>query len=372
MPFYEKPILRRETTELLLFINYSEKERAKVVGSYRWDPDRKCWVYPATRRIYDALVAEFGDQLDIQITSKPDASPGNTKNTPKPAANAPSGQPVSGQVVTAAATQPDSNISARLAMLADEVERLKTANRLYEEQVPVLFEQIRQMSENNTILRNEKQSVIKQRDDLRLELDRSRQQNSSGHTVDSLIAQLRQREAQLAQFEHQLDQSQALQQRRSEELAEYKRKCATWEAKYTDTHAELVGLRAQKAKSNDNSMQTRIKYVALEATENNESFANLLDHADLDDSLPIKISRTLELKLRVMLNIPEDDRPQLNDLLAQASDSAVLPRDAIDLAHIIRKQRNIIAHSENDEPTCQARAIICLFAAALLWPEFDS
>ena len=41
----------------------------------------------------------------------------------------------------------------------------------------------------------------------------------------------------------------------------------------------------------------------------------------------------------------------------------------IDMAHLIRRQRNTVAHAEAYEKTYQARSVLCLFAIALLWPE---
>jgi hypothetical protein len=55
--------LGQTDTELLLFIHASQKERAKRIERRRWDPKRRCWVYPKSTLVYDALVAEFGDDL---------------------------------------------------------------------------------------------------------------------------------------------------------------------------------------------------------------------------------------------------------------------------------------------------------------------
>lgn len=55
--------------EYLLTIPPSEKERAKGIRSYTWDSLRRVWVYPRTAKNYDALVAEFGDDLTkVNIT----------------------------------------------------------------------------------------------------------------------------------------------------------------------------------------------------------------------------------------------------------------------------------------------------------------
>lgn len=58
-----QPRLSETDTELLLFIHPSQKERAKSIDGRRWDPQRRGWIYPKTRRAYDAIIAEFGDEL---------------------------------------------------------------------------------------------------------------------------------------------------------------------------------------------------------------------------------------------------------------------------------------------------------------------
>ncbi|MBN2566266.1 MAG: hypothetical protein JXB46_11205 [Candidatus Eisenbacteria bacterium] len=59
-------------SELLLTIPASQKERAKRIEGRRWDPDRVCWVYPKTQRVFDAIIAEFGDDLDDTKVVRPE------------------------------------------------------------------------------------------------------------------------------------------------------------------------------------------------------------------------------------------------------------------------------------------------------------
>lgn len=59
--------LKETETEYLLFIHYSQKERAKKIEGRQWDQSRKCWVYPKNRSVYDALIAEFGDKLNHTV-----------------------------------------------------------------------------------------------------------------------------------------------------------------------------------------------------------------------------------------------------------------------------------------------------------------
>jgi hypothetical protein len=49
--------------EYLLYIPPNQKERARGIEGRRWDPKRRSWVYPRNVRMYNALVAEFGNDL---------------------------------------------------------------------------------------------------------------------------------------------------------------------------------------------------------------------------------------------------------------------------------------------------------------------
>lgn len=282
MVYANKPTLVQTETEYLLFIHPAEKERAKVIGGHRWDPGRRCWVYPRTKRVFDALYAEFGDQLVRQIQSEP----------PQPAASEP---------------QPD--YAALNERLLAENEKLKTM--------------VVELSSKSSAPQAELQH-LRQEAALR----------------DSQLTELHQQIAQL-----------------QEQLAGARR--------------EADRLRAElNSHDNGSSCERRMKYLAIQATGNDEAFAELLEQVSIDDRLPFRLANQLEAQLRGLMKVPDDERADLYDLLQQVRETEVLPQDALDLAHLVRKQRNIIAHSDPEEHTCQARAIICLFAAALLWPEF--
>ncbi len=77
----------------------------------------------------------------------------------------------------------------------------------------------------------------------------------------------------------------------------------------------------------------------------------------------------MKSELRRVLNC-EDQNATTYDLLTQAKDAGVLTAKGLNLAHIIRKQRNVVAHEVTDGQTLQVRILLCLFPAALLWTEF--
>jgi hypothetical protein len=72
--YANKPTLTATENEYLLFIHPEIKERAKVIRGYRWDPERRCWVYPRTKQVLDALVAEFGEEIGKAAKVRPTAA----------------------------------------------------------------------------------------------------------------------------------------------------------------------------------------------------------------------------------------------------------------------------------------------------------
>ncbi|WP_152541235.1 hypothetical protein [Kallotenue papyrolyticum] len=63
--------IKETETEYLLFIPPSQKERARAIQGRRWDAERKCWVFPRTNRMYDILIAEFGDDMSPIYITRP-------------------------------------------------------------------------------------------------------------------------------------------------------------------------------------------------------------------------------------------------------------------------------------------------------------
>jgi hypothetical protein len=110
--------------------------------------------------------------------------------------------------------------------------------------------------------------------------------------------------------------------------------------------------------------------AAKEASGQNKKFCLLIDKLPLDKSFPIDLAKELERELRQILNCNDRDAT-LGLLIRKASDANAITDMGIDLAHTIRKQRNFVAHEPTNKKSLQAQIFLCLFAAALLWPEFS-
>ena len=100
------------------------------------------------------------------------------------------------------------------------------------------------------------------------------------------------------------------------------------------------------------------KELAEDATGTNISFMEI-GPLKLDDNFPIELAKCVEEKLRSMLQC-HNCSVTFHDLIMQAKDAELLPDEAIDMTHTIRKQRNITAHSRFD-PQVQLGRIPPLF-----------
>lgn len=52
--------------EFLIAFSYADRDRAKLIRNYRWDPIEKVWHYPLSQRTYHELLREFdSDELEF-------------------------------------------------------------------------------------------------------------------------------------------------------------------------------------------------------------------------------------------------------------------------------------------------------------------
>jgi len=171
-----------------------------------------------------------------------------------------------------------------------------------------------------------------------------------------------------------------------ERLEAYEKEIETLRQQIAESRSEQQRLDSDLNTANDELLQLRhivteqagddhrdkaIMDVALQATGNEEKFSALLRRLPLDDHLPLKLGEQLVIELRMLLGVDKEDESRSFSSLIQEASKKKLPREAVEMAHLIRKQRNVIAHPNPavSQKTFPARTILCLFAAALLWPE---
>lgn len=276
--------ITEKETDYILKLPYDQKDRAKSIQGYRWDPELKCWHYPRTARNYDALIAEFGDDL---------FSPGITRPTPK--------------------VEKDDETRLR-----EELKRVK-----YE------------LAKKNELL----ESLTKAKDLSRSSLE------SENQTLKIALSTL------------------------EEEINNYRKKMTEIEHDKTKLQNELQESKKEiiRLQHTPAGLDRQLKDIAKRATGNDRYFSNFIDKLSLDSSALIEIAKHLEDTLRTLLR-STDRHLKLHDLITQAKDAQLLENEAIQLAHLIRVHRNIMAHEKVDIRTHQARLMLVFFSAALLWP----
>ena len=111
----------------------------------------------------------------------------------------------------------------------------------------------------------------------------------------------------------------------------------------------------------------QIKEILKRSTGGDKDFCAFADDIKIDRTAVLQTTIFLEETLRRLLG-EKNKSLSLHDLLMRAKDADLLSQEAINLAHIIRSQRNILAHEKVDIRTHQARILLMLFAFAVLWP----
>ncbi len=66
-----------------------------------------------------------------------------------------------------------------------------------------------------------------------------------------------------------------------------------------------------------------------------------------------------------------DTQLSLFELLIMSKDKEILDEDSCDTAHIVRKQRNAIAHVKTTKEEASSRILLSLYSASILWPKLQ-
>lgn len=112
-----------------------------------------------------------------------------------------------------------------------------------------------------------------------------------------------------------------------------------------------------------------VREIALKVTGNDPVFGEAIRSLQIDGTLPLQIGSVIENHLKQVLNPSE--KLSLYGLIELCKDAEILDEESVNLAHTIRKQRNIIAHQSGAvDPRIElGRGLFCLFGASLLFPE---
>ena len=300
MVFPKHSIYITETeTEFLLSIHASQKDRAKKIVGCRWVPDQRCWVYPKTARVYDALIEEFSDDLVGDLTI---IRPGKLLETKT------------------------EHIEVEAKDIKQEVEKIHKTLELI----------------------SGVKSEAKESETIILQRDLARKENE--------LTKIRYR---VQELERHLEEQRV----NNQELN------IAFKQLQETNQALKLNLESQSSQVSVADYKQWIREKAKDAAGGNKKFCLLVDRLHFNHSLPIDLVVEMEKELRRVLKC-HDRSITLYDLLIQSNNEGILTSKELDLAHSIRKQRNLLAHEVIEKETLVARLLFCLFAAALLWSEF--
>jgi hypothetical protein len=279
--------------EYLVTVPFDHRERAKAIDGRSWDPELKCWRYPKTAKTYDALLAEFGDDLVTLDVRRPEPIPG------------------------------------------DDAERLRRRDT-----DPAIQSQVDQLTSEIRRLRN---SVAPEADRHRLE----QAYRVTLREAEGLQLRLRDRMQELLDLRRELDV------------------VSGEAARLRDEVSALKESGPRKVESEPNMVE-QLREAAILATGRDPVYTSMLAAVPLKNDFTVELVKRLEDCLKRMVH--SSTNSTLYDLIQMSRDAEKLTADQADLAHTIRRQRNILAHEREDPRVQTGRMYLTLFASALLWP----
>lgn len=299
--------LTQTASELLLYVPSSEKERAKAIPGRRWNSDRKCWAYPKTRVVYEAIIAEFGKELP------PREATAQSERHDVPAQHPPMSSALYPPVREAEILQTE---LLRIRQALDEMRDADATSR--ETQVAALEAKIS---------------------------ERERELSELRQALSVLQDQLRQSDMDLAEMRRQLSQAQDEQK---------------------DLRQELE--RAVAAtKMSSKQFVTYSKNLALTLVARDPQFARLCKELNSPRTFPVAVRKELEVALRRKLDI-SGSAVDLRQLLDEARERQMFSQTERNLAYLLRSEGNAAAHEHADADSVWPRCLMVMYAIALLWP----
>jgi hypothetical protein len=302
--------------EYVVYVPYEQRYRIKSIPGYRWDPQRKAWIFPEKPIYKQAIIAEFGD---VKIPTSDTIDAFNVKLEPP----------------------------LVLAQLATENEDVSLYLRdLWHTYLSTFGEYIKSEEAHKQTL--EKMIAINQR------------AMSTTKILSDIVEVIE--EAGLADVEDQ-DIAQVLRVTFQEKTqnADLVARIAVAEARLKtllEENEKLKGTSFQKAE------EDVLVALAQEVLGDEVSEAQQLKRFRLDESGALFLQTRLQHAIAVRLG-NTDARAKFVDLINEADDARLISRDGKQFCHFVRVQRNLVAHEEVHESELRSRVALSLLAFAL-------
>lgn len=206
--------------------------------------------------------------------------------------------------------------------------------------------------------------------------DRSKEQDAAG--LQQNIERIDQTLSELLKFLDQADNERAeillRQQSNIESLRTESRtkdeEIASLKTEREKLLSENKRLSVEAKTSSDGGREEMIRELALEVTGHDQTFGEAIGDLQIDATLPLQVGRKVENLLTQTLH----SSGTFYELITECDDAEMLDEESVDLAHIIRKQRNVNVHPVGpvDSKTELGRGLLCLFCASLLYPKLTA
>jgi hypothetical protein len=122
--------------------------------------------------------------------------------------------------------------------------------------------------------------------------------------------------------------------------------------------------------NNDNDIENVIRKVAKQCVGNNQRCLKIIEEIEFDLTLPIELPKKVINILRTITKT-KDYKNDFADLIGEGRKKKLLTKEATDLLHVIRNQRNIFAHNSVNPNSRYMRVIFLVAAFALLAEEME-
>lgn len=322
--------------EILVYLPYSQRARAKNIQGYRWDPKRKAWVYPREDYVALGLMQEFSpDETEITQTNRNtsespwDLHPDQLEESLK--------SPEEALDIVISLMQENLGLSKKLAQVAEE--EIRTHERLAS-----LSESVTRVQELAEDLLGFKERVISLAEKL-------------GPTFES--------DDELLDF---LDMRLALDSGPYDLMA----RTAVAEAKASallQENAELRSALGENTCFSDLDIARKLVAPLTKAWADSEETLAVFS---LDGKGTMALQNHLDKILRSRLRKSTSDRSNFNQLIREAVDAQMLTVEGSKYCHFVRVQRNLFAHEHVPEQEIPVRATLALMGYALLAQELGA
>jgi len=367
------PTLQETANDYLLATNYYQKDRAKGILGYRWDPKTKCWRFPRTEESYQAIMDEFREDLQGIVPDPPRISIQRNME-------------INDSIER---KEESSNTSKHEYLKIDE------ETQVY---IRELEKKYKEIQDENTFLKESSENLL------------SFQIDNFGNILSNIRDLIHfitldlpddeyERESKLGIYE--LEQSvYELYDERNIDISEFKliqneinfcfeaigknsiknkisnevnesTSIPTLEEKLHDItrEGELLKIRISELENQANVQSDLFSLAGIIAFDISQDkvFQKHAEDLRKNPTLLIEIGKMIEQRIRGDLKI--EGYISFADLLYLARDKKVISQDTFCMAQTVRVTRNSAAHNSPPKNTLIALSILTLFAAALVWKE---